>query len=267
MHPIVCSRPLSEPVFAAARAAGYSELQARIIAGRLDPARTEDVEGFIRPTLQALDAPSLLPDILLGVSAIADAICAQSKIAISHDFDCDGSSGSAVLSAALVDYFGFPQEQLTRWVGHRQRDGYGVTDTLTDAILEAIPAGSLLLTTDIGTSDHDRLERLLSNGIRSVVTDHHAVGNRGVPSMALACINPARPDSTFPDPYIAGGYVAFLTACAVRAELISRGYLPKTAPRLTALLDYAALATQADATSLARSRNNRAVILGLPITL
>lgn len=165
-----------------------------------------------------------------------------------------------MLKSAFRDYFGLPEQRIHSYIGHRLRDGYGVTETLTDRIIAEAPSPALIITADQGSTDHERIARLRDHGFTVVVTDHHGVPESGPPPAAVACVNPVREDSQFPDPYIAGVHVAWLLCCAVRQRLIQAGLLPASTPKLGDLLDFVALGTMADCVDLARSSNNKAII-------
>lgn len=256
----IIDRPLSREVMRAAIAAGYTPLQARVIAGRLGEEDAARVSRLVRPPLSSLDAPDRLPDIEAAADAVAEAVMQKLPLILLSDFDCDGASAHAVLKFALRDYFNVPDDQIHSFIGHRLREGYGVSESVTQRIVESAPRPALVITADQGSSDHLRIAKLRDHGFTTVVTDHHGVPEDGPPSAAIACVNPVRTDSGFPDPYIAGVHVAWLLCCAVRQRLIDRGHLPAGTPRLGGLLDLVALGTMADCVDLARSPNNRAVL-------
>jgi len=253
-------RPLSQRVWHEARLAGCTELQARIVAGRLSDKDAGNVVALVRPSVSSLDGPDHLPDIEVAANAVADAIVQGNVIIPLSDFDCDGASGHAVLKFALRDYFGVPEHRIHSYIGHRLKEGYGVSESVTQRVIEGAPQPGLVITIDQGSSDQLRIEALREHGFGTVVTDHHGVPEGGPPSSAIACVNPVRIDSTFADPRIAGVHVAWLLCCAVRQKLIDRGFLPSSAPRLGGLLDLVALGTIADCVDLARSVNNRVVL-------
>lgn len=211
-------------------------------------------------SLRDLDSPMSLPDIKGAAERIASAIVNGEVIGLETDHDVDGVTSHAVLYSALHNYFGHPKEKIRSFIGHRMKEGYGLSDALCNRILADEVRPSLIITADNGSSDALRITRLLQNGIQTIVTDHHGMPEEGPPADAIACVSPARPDSHFPDPLIAGVMVSFLLSCVVRQELINIGHLDASAPRLSGLLDYVAVGTVADCVSLARSRNNRAVI-------
>lgn len=221
----------------------------------------ETCPGRILDTgINGLDSPLSLPDVELAAERIADAVVSGEVIGLETDHDVDGVTSHAVIYQALKNFFGVAPDKLLPYIGHRLHEGYGLSDKLADRILAANVRPSLIITADNGSSDEDRIARLLEHGIHTVVTDHHGMPEEGPPKSAYACVSPARPDSQYPDPLIAGVMVSFLLMCVVRMRLIDRGYLNADAPKLTSLLDYVALGTIADCVSLARSQNNRIVI-------
>lgn len=211
-------------------------------------------------SLQRLDSPATLPDVAKAADRIADAVIGGEVIAIETDHDVDGVTSHAVIYTALNSFFGQPEHLLLSYIGHRLNEGYGLSDALCTRMLQNSIAPSLVITADNGSSDEPRIARLKKHEIDTIVTDHHGMPKEGPPASAYACVSPARPDSQYPDPLIAGVMVAFLLMCVVRQKLIERGYLDSSAPKLTSLLDFVALGTVADCVSLARSRNNRVVI-------
>ncbi|UJJ60654.1 DHH family phosphoesterase, partial (plasmid) [Rhodanobacter denitrificans] len=259
MLPQTRDRPIDPDVLARAQAEGFTDLQARIIAARIR-APTTTIRDLIAPSVRMIDSPDLLPDIDVAANAIADAVMDPAMhLAGVFDHDADGADAGAVFLLALTEYFGVPSERIVLLQSHRQREGYGVSDAFVERIVEDLPRPCLIVTGDQGSGDEPRLARLKAAGFLAVVTDHHGVEGKGPPS-ALACVNPAREDSQFADPLIAGVHVMWLTMCAVRQQLMRRGRLPADAPTLAPLLAWSAVGTTADAVSLARSHNNRAVI-------
>ena len=260
-EPRIRRRVLDAGMLKEAEAAGFTPLQARIIAGRM---KLEDSDRPVRtrvlPRIADIDSYELLPDIGPAAARICDAIENGEVISPCCDHDADGSTSMAVIVTALVDYFGVPAEKVVPFNSHRMREGYGVSNAVVDRILQNDPRPTLIVTGDQGAADHDRISRMLAEGIETVVTDHHEIPAHGIPRDAVAVVNPTRADSVFPDKNVAGCHVAWLVMCAVRAELIRRQWLPADAPRLGDMLDWVALGSACDAVSLAKSTNNRALI-------
>ena len=259
-RPQIVQRPLAPAVLRAAKNLGYSDLQARIIAGRLRDESAPALATLLQSGVGDLTPPEALPDIDVAVQATLAAIRQGQPVLIISDFDADGASAHAVLKIAFRDHFAVPEERIHSYIGHRLRDGYGVSENLTERILAEAPRPALVITADQGSTDHTRIARLQAAGFTVIVTDHHGVPEEGPPPAAVACVNPVRRDSHFPDPYIAGVHVAWLYCCAVRQGLIAAGILPPAAAKLGSLLDLVALGTVADCVDLARSPNNRAVV-------
>lgn len=257
-QPIMKQRPLIQEVLAAAGRAGFTPLQSRLLAGRLTAAEAPDLATRIRPSIQQLDGPESLPDIERAADRIARAVIEQENVGLCTDYDVDGCSSSSVLTSTFLETFRHPRERLHHFSGHRMRDGYGVSNTLTDRIIASGISPGLIITADQGSNDPARITRLAQASLETVITDHHRMGEP--PADAVACVSPARRDSAFPDPCIAGAHVAWLVCCAARQRLIDVGHLPASTPKLSHLLDFVAAAAIADATSLGRSRNNRAVV-------
>lgn len=255
----IVERP-ADPVLAeAAMARGYTPLQASIIARRLPAQCAADIQRYVRPEMRDLDPPDDLPDIAKAVQRIGQAIICGEPILLAVDHDADGISSLAVIYGALVDAMRVPPEQIRVYSSHRLREGYGISDGLVDRMLAEGAGPGLLITADQGSTDEPRIARLREAGIECVVTDHHGVEGSG-PESAVACVNPCREDSRFPDRCIAGCHVVWLVMAGLRRALIDCGHLPPETPKLGFLLPFVALGTTADCVSFARSRNNRLLV-------
>lgn len=259
IQPRIVQRPRSQAVEDAALGLGYTHLQASIIAGRLSDAQAGSLQRQLRPQMSELDPPDLLPDIDKAVDRICRAIFREEPVVVCTDHDADGVSGHHVIRAAMIDVFGHPGELTHSFISHRLKEGYGISDGVVDRIGAAGISNGLLLSADQGSSDQPRIERLRQMGIDTVVTDHHGVEGTG-PASAVAVVNPVREDSAFPDKFIAGCHVAWLTMAAVRRELIRRKHLHPDTPHLGDLFDVVGMGTTADCVSFARSRNNRLIV-------
>lgn len=259
----LCRREPDPDVYRAAIDSGYSELQARIIANRLSELPPGQFQEHIAPSLQQLDAPYLLPDIAPAAARISKAIIDGEHLILVSDHDADGATGHAVAKAALLEVMGVEPERVHSYLSHRLREGYGVSDALCERMLEQlqdVPRPALMVTIDQGSADQARIARLKEEGIETVVTDHHAIPEEGVPAAAVACVNPVSPGAEFPDKQIAGCHVIWLVMCAVRKVLIEAGRLQPDARKMAPYLDWVATGTAADCVGLAMSRNNRAVM-------
>lgn len=259
LRPRIQPRPLNRALYARAQQEGLSELQARILAGRLDDYRGE-LAPLISPSLRHLAHPERLADGRRAAERIAQAVAEGEHIGILTDYDVDGITSHVVIRRTLHELFGVPEAKLHSLIGHRIHDGYGISLPLVERTLSLAPRPSLVITADCGSSDEPRIARLAAEGVEVVVTDHHALPLEGPPASAYATVNPTRDDCDYPDPTIAGCMVAWLTMSLTRGVLIDWGVLPEATPKLSPWLSYVALGTVADCVSLGGSPANRAVV-------
>ena len=263
LTPRIQPRAVCEATQRAARAMGLEPVAARVLAARVR-GDAEALEPVIRPRLARLHAPSQMTDAGRAADRLAAAIARGERIGLATDYDVDGITSHALLSEALTKHFGVPGARLRHYIGHRLRDGYGLSDGLTDRILREGPP-EVLVTADCGSSDHARIERLAAAGVDVIVTDHHALPAEGPPPAAHATVNPTREDCAYPDAAIAGCMVSWLLMAELRRRLVANGRLAGDAPKLSGLLDYVSLGTVADAVTLASPSNRAVVNAGLGI--
>lgn len=257
LEPQLIRRKPDPKVHEAARAAGMHPVAARVLAQRI----SGDIDPLtlLSPTLSQLDSPATLPDIDKAARRIVMAILTNEVISLNCDFDVDGTASCYVMLTALTRFFGHPDELVSFFIGHRLKDGHGLTDSVAERILASERRPTLVITADHGSSDELRIAMLLRHSIDTIVSDHHNLPLEGPPASAYAVVSPARTDSRYPDPSICGCMVAFLLMHRVRAMLIEHGHLGGEIPPLNVLLGSVATATIADCVDL-RSINNRAVI-------
>lgn len=241
-----------------AKTHGYSSLIAHLLSGRYS--NVSEMESALQSTLKDMDKPNTLPDIDKAARRIAKAVMSNEVIAIETDHDCDGVTSHSIIYEVLHDIIGHPVNKIRSFIGHRLKEGYGLSDSVADRIIADSPRPSLVITADNGSSDEPRIAKLKVHNIDVIVTDHHEIPVEGIPQSALAVVSPAREDSEYPDPLIAGCMVACLTMAAVRQELINQGYFKKTPSSVVSVFDYVALGTVADCVSMSRSKNNRLVV-------
>ncbi|MGM0694272.1 MAG: single-stranded-DNA-specific exonuclease RecJ [Pseudomonadota bacterium] len=259
LKPRIQPRPRDEALYARAREEGLTELQARVLAGRLTGYQGE-LAPLVSPSLRHLAHPEKLADARRAAERIAQAVVDGEHIGILTDYDVDGITSHVVIRRTLVELFGVPEARLHSLIGHRIHDGYGISLPLVERTLGLSPRPSLVITADCGSSDEPRIARLKDAGIEVVVSDHHALPQEGPPASAYAVVNPTRDDCGYPDPTIAGCMVAWLMMSLTRGVLIDWGVLAAATPKLSPWLSYVALGTVADCVSLGDSAVNRAVV-------
>lgn len=257
--PTLERRSINERLFEGALAEGLHPLLARIFAGRLDNP-TSTITELAYPSLKSIGHPSLLKGCDLAVNRLQAAILNGETIGILTDYDVDGITSHAVIYKALTENFGVPASRILSLIGHRMKDGYGISDSLADRVLASEVKPNVIITADCGTSDEPRIARLKAAGIDVIVTDHHAIPVEGVPQSAFAVINPTQADCNYPDATIAGVGVSWLVMSLLRNHLVSAGCLSENTPKLVGLLPLVALGTVADCVSMGGSAINRAFV-------
>lgn len=255
--PKIKRREVDESRYQAALQAGLDPAIAAILASR--PFLPQHApQDLISPKLKQLDNPAKLADIDKASTRLIQALENGEIIGIETDHDCDGQTSHAVIYTVLTQHFQHPKEKVQSYIGHRLKEGYGLSDSVVDRILAENPRPSLIITADNGSSDEARIKRLKEQGIDVIVTDHHEIPSEGIPKSAYAVLNPTREDCQYPDSCIAGCMVAWLLMAHTRGQLIQKKQ--KGIPSLAACLDFVAVGTIADCVSMARSLNNRIVV-------
>lgn len=131
-------------------------------------------------------------------------------IGLETDHDCDGQTSHAIFHEALTKVFGYPKDNIRSYIGHRMKEGYGLSESLMNRILTDSIRPSLIITADNGSTDEPRIAVLKQNGIDTIVTDHHGIPPEGAPKSAVAVLNPTQDGCNYPDKAIAGCMVAWL---------------------------------------------------------
>ena len=144
------ARLIDTSVFAEARSRGLDPVMARIIAGRITS--EESLDSVLNPQLQNIASPSVLKDIKNATDRLRLAISNGEYIGVLTDYDADGLTSHAVITHALLR-FGVSEKQISHWIGHRLEDGYGISETLVDRLLESEDTPDIVISADCGSSD------------------------------------------------------------------------------------------------------------------
>jgi single-stranded-DNA-specific exonuclease len=219
------------PFLAAARAAGFSERVAIMLASR-GVSDAAAIEAFIAPPEAGLHDPALLPDADRLLARLERARATHELVQVFGDFDADGLTGLAIMVRALRAY-GLNVEP---YVPSRLDEGHGLSLRAVDAAQR--DGRTLIVTVDTGSTSGPEIATAGRRGIDVIVTDHHRLPPELPP--AVAVVNPHRDDSRYPDPRLAGSGVAFKVA-----QLILDG-IPGGAEAALLLAELAAIGTVAD---------------------
>ncbi|MEK7612710.1 MAG: DHH family phosphoesterase [Patescibacteria group bacterium] len=186
-------------------------------------AGTEAQAQFLSPDF-ARDShdPFLLPDMGVAVERILAAVKNNEPVAVWSDYDADGIPGGVILAQFLRE-LGL---SVRHYIPHRHDEGYGLNREGLDEL--AGQKISLVITVDLGTTEHENIVYAATKGIDVIVTDHHLVAPgegssqkvlgsaspqpdhfvQNLP-LALAVINPKRLDSKYPFDGLCGAGVAW----------------------------------------------------------
>mgnify|MGYP002619955593 CR=1 FL=1 len=208
---------------------------------------------FLKPGLEDLADPYLLPDMEAAVERLHRAIRQGERVHIHGDYDVDGITSTSVLTLALRA-FGADVHPTIAVRGDGEV-GLSVVSYQRD---HAPHRPSLLITADCGSSNHEALGAAARDGVDVVVVDHHQMPAVAPPCHAL--LNPVRAESRYPFAALAAVGVAFHLVRALTMRMERDGGPP--ALRLDTLTDLVALGTVADVVPLV-SDNRVFVRVGL----
>ena len=202
----------------------------------------EKANRFLNPGKANFYSPFLMNGVKEGVERIKLAKEKGEKVLVFGDYDADGISATVILKKALLE-FGIDAFTLIP----ERVEGYGINEEM---VLDYVKNGvSLMITVDCGISDVDKIERLKSEGLDVIVTDHHEP-----PEVLPNCllINPKIKGNNYPYSGLCGAGVAFKLATGLIGEKANK------------YLDLVALATVADSMDLL-DENRDLVFEGLKI--
>lgn len=208
--------------------------------GLLEARGLHEGDPYFSPRLADLPDPDLMQDMGKAAGRVAAAIGRGEHIHIFGDFDCDGVSGTAILSEALAA----AGATVTSSIPHRADDGHGIG---VEPVREAHAAGARLgISVDTGTTCFEACDEAAKLGFDLIVTDHH-LPEGSLPN-AFALLNPSRDDCGFAGRKLCGTGVAFFLLMSVWKRLRDAGIAPDY--DLRSLLDRVAVATIADVMDL-----------------
>ena len=218
---------------------GLSPIVSQILASRINVDDKQFLNEFMNPSLSYLNTPDKLMNMDKGVDAVTEVINNNGKITVHADYDADGITSAVVLAKTLTVL----GADFTVWLPHRMLDGYGMSSRFVNRAIEEKP--DLIITVDCGISEGEHISQLAKAGIKVVITDHHKVGEDGIPKDAVAVIDPKQPDekSSFKD--FAGVGVTF-KFCWELCNKNKDKLKCKVSTFLKQLIPYVAIGTVAD---------------------
>ncbi len=201
----------------------------QILASRgiCDP---DEARSFLEPRLRELSDPFLIPGMSAAVKRLLAAVDRGEKIVLHGDYDVDGITSLALLGRVIEEMGG----KVRLFLPQRVDEGYGLTrESLSRCLKEYHP--NLLVAVDCGTSAREEINWLTSQGVDTIVIDHHEPG--GPPPDCKALVNPK---VTGGDNQLCSAGLAFKTSHALLKSRPTQGI------DLKAFLDLVALGTVTD---------------------
>lgn len=213
------------------------------------------IQAFIEGQYLESTDPFLLPDMEKAVARIGQAVERDEVIIVYGDFDADGVTSTVLLTEALRG-LGLSRHQAQPYIPDRIDEGYGLNEEALTFLKEERNAG-LVISVDCGIRSVREVEHANRIGLDMIITDHHSLGSRMPP--ALAVINPKRADSAYPEVMLAGVGIAYKLAQALRLAFPNQAQFDDAD-----LLDLVALGTVADLAPL-QGENRKLVMDGLKV--
>jgi len=190
-----------------------SPVLARVLLNR----GVDSIEGaraFLRPELDQLHDPALLPDMSRAADRVVQAVQSQERIIIYGDYDVDGISATALLYQCLC----LAGADVGYYIPERLDEGYGLN---LDAIRQLKAEGAeVIVTVDCGVSAVAEAKVAADLGLTLIITDHHEPGAER--PAAFAVIDPKLEGSSYPFTELSGAGVAFKLAWAI-GQAFSQG--------------------------------------------
>lgn len=163
------------------------------------------LDMFLSKEMPDLDPYAFL-DMEPAVKRVLTAIEKGEKITIFGDYDCDGTTATAL----VFDFLNSLGAKVDYYIPSR-KEGYGMSLEAVEKI--AADGTKLILTVDNGIAANEEIERAKELGVDTVVTDHHLP--QGVIPNAVAVIDPHREGNMLDFKDFAGVGVAFMLVLAL----------------------------------------------------
>ncbi len=184
-----------------------------VLLSRRGVSSRAQAEEYLNPSLEQLHDGSLLPGLDEAVERLIQSSESKERVAVVGDYDADGISGTALLTACLR-LAGINTEPI---LPHRLRDGYGFQDAQVERASEL--GCGLIVTVDCGMSSRDAVAFAAARGMQTIVTDHHLPSDE-LPE-AIVLVNPRLDDEQppYPNVELCGAGIAFKLGVALLETL------------------------------------------------
>ena len=193
-------KPLPAQVEALRKQLGVPTAIAALLVQR-DIDSFEKAKHFFRPSLDDLHDPFLMKDMQAAVERIHHAIAHKERILVYGDYDVDGTTSVALMSAYLKTI----HPDVATYIPDRYEEGYGVSYAGIDYAHDNDM--TLIIALDCGVKAIDKVAYAKTKGIDFIICDHHRPGLQ-LPD-AIAVLDPKRDDCNYPFDELCGCGVGF----------------------------------------------------------
>ena len=184
---------------------GYPPLSAMVLASR-GIKNAKQAHALLDCTAQLHD-PFLMTDMDLAAGRVGLAMARGEKIAVFGDYDVDGITATCL----LTDFLRKNGANVISYIPSRLEEGYGLNAiALHQLSAEGV---KLIVSVDCGITAVEEAKLCAQLGMELVITDHHECKDQ-LP-MAVAVVDPHRPDGGYPHKNLSGVGVAFKLAAAL----------------------------------------------------
>ena len=213
------TRPLTPQ--AAAALLPYQGTAAQLLYARGIETAAE-AEVFLHPALEQLHDPMAMQDMDKAVALLRQARDEKIPTVVYGDYDVDGICAASLMTQALRRY-GIAADSHTPL----RAEGYGLNK---DAVRKLAEKYRLLVTVDLGITNHEEVLLAKELGMKVIVTDHHGLPLTDSPGDAV--LNPLL--GSYPYRRLCGTGVAFKVSLGLKTIQEARR------PGIKALLDVSA---------------------------
>lgn len=190
-----------------------------LLAKHLAYKNINNIEEYLKPTIEKLDDPYKIPDMDKAVELILNKVNMEpDKILIVGDYDVDGITASSVLYLFFKENYNV---KLSVYIPERV-EGYGLKKEIIDYAEKNNK--DFIITVDNGIAAFDAIDYAKDKGMTVIVTDHHAI--QGKLPNADYVLNAIRKDSDYKDKYISGVGMAFNVIRAINSNISIDKYMP-----------------------------------------
>ena len=171
-----------------------------VILGQGGISNFEEAKAFFRPELTELHDPFEMMNMSSAVDRIEKAVANNENILIYGDYDVDGTTAVAL----VYEYLTKDYEQVGYYIPDRYKEGYGLSKTGIEFAVDN--SFSLVIALDCGIKAIDQVDFANSEGIDTIICDHHLPGDK-LPECII--LNPKQKNCPYPYKELSGCGIGF----------------------------------------------------------